>query len=137
MVSASGLGGQRQSDQEGPAAKKAVMLGTRNASARIGSRQVSETTEQLVLDIGDRLISVVSTEIPIVIGNAVPTERRALQALLVKTAGIMRSLLDLTRLGRNRGDDPCAVARDQTIAWLAIDPGAHHPRWERVTPVIV
>ena len=95
---------------------------------------MSETTEQLVLDIGDRLISLVSSEIPIVIGNAVPTERRALQALLVKTAGIMRSLLDLTRLGRNT--EVMILARSLadhviTFAWLAIDPGAHYPRWER------
>lgn len=95
---------------------------------------MSETTEQLLLDIGDRLISLVSSEIPIVIGNAVPTERRALQALLVKTAGIMRSLLDLTRLGRNT--EVMILARSLadhviTFAWLAIDPGPHYPRWER------
>lgn len=54
-----------------------------------------ETYDQLVLDIGDRLVRLVTSEIPIVVSNSVPTERRALQALLIKTVSIMRSLLDL------------------------------------------
>jgi hypothetical protein len=95
---------------------------------------LTETTEKLVLDIGDRLVRLVSSEIPLVLSNTVPTERQALQALVVKTAGIMRSLLDLTRLGRNT--EVMILARSLadhviTFAWLAIDPEAHYLRWER------
>ena len=95
---------------------------------------MAETTDQLVLDIGDRLVGLVTSEIPIVVSNTVPTERRALQALLVKTASIMRSLLDLTRHGQNT--EVMILARSLadhviTFAWLAIDPEAHYPRWER------
>ena len=56
------------------------------------------------------------------------------QALVVKTVGIMRSLLDLTRDGHII--EVMILARSLadhviTFAWLAIDPGAHYPRWER------
>jgi Family of unknown function (DUF5677) len=102
--------------------------------ARIGFRALPETTEKLVLDIGDRLVRLISSEIPIVLSNTVPTERRALQALVVKTVGIMRSLLELTRHGHNA--EVMILARSLsdhviTFAWLAIDPEAHYPRWER------
>ena len=95
---------------------------------------MTETTEKLVLDIGDRLVRLMSSEIPIVVSNTVPTERRALQALVVKTVGIMRGLLDLTRHGYNT--EVMILARSLadhviTFAWLAIDPEAHYPRWER------
>jgi Family of unknown function (DUF5677) len=93
-----------------------------------------ETTDQLVLDIGDRLVRLVTSEIPIVISNNVAAERRALQALLIKTVSIMRSLLDLTRQGHNA--EVMILARSLadhviTFAWLAIDPEVHYPRWER------
>ncbi len=83
-----------------------------------------ETLAQLVLDIGDRLVHLVTSEIPIVRSNAVPTERVALQALLIKTVSIMRSLLDLTRRGYN--PEVMILARSLadhviTFAWLAID----------------
>lgn len=53
-----------------------------------------------------------------------PTERRALQTLLIKTVSIMRSLLDLTRHGYNT--EVMILARSLadhviTVAWLAID----------------
>jgi Family of unknown function (DUF5677) len=64
----------------------------------------------------------------------VPTERRALQALLIKTTSIMRSLLDLARQGHRA--EVMILARSLadhviTFAWLAIDPEDHYPRWER------
>jgi hypothetical protein len=93
-----------------------------------------ETTDQLVVDIGERLVRLVTSEIPIVVSNDVPTERRAVQALLMKTVSITRSLLELTRLERN--PEVMILARSLadhviTFAWLAIDPKAHYPRWER------
>jgi hypothetical protein len=95
---------------------------------------MTETTEHLVLDIGDRLVSLVASEIPIVVSDSVPTERRALEALMVKTVSIMRGLLDLTRHGHNT--EVMILARSLadnviTFAWLAIDPAVHYPRWER------
>lgn len=95
---------------------------------------MAETTADLVLDIGDRLLRLVVAEIPIVVSNSVPTGRRALQALLIKTASIMRTLLDVTRHDRNA--DVMIVARPLadhviTFAWLAVDPERHYQRWER------
>jgi hypothetical protein len=91
---------------------------------------MAETTDRLVLDIGDRLVRLVTSEIPIVVSNTVPTQRRALQALLVKTASIMRSLLDLKRHEQNA--EVMILARSLadhviTFAWLAINPEAHYP----------
>jgi Family of unknown function (DUF5677) len=93
-----------------------------------------ETTAELVLDVGDRLVRLVTSETPIVVSNTVPTERRALQALLMKAVSVMRGLLDLARHGHNI--EVMILARSLadhviTFAWLAIDPGAHYPRWER------
>ena len=95
---------------------------------------MAETTAQLVLDIGDRLVRLVTSETPIVVTNSVPTGRRALQALLIKTVSIMRSLLDLTRHEHNA--EVMILARSLadhviTFAWLAIDPEDHYRRWER------
>jgi Family of unknown function (DUF5677) len=95
---------------------------------------MAETTAQLVLDVGDRLVRLVTSETPIVVSNTVPTERRALQALLIKTVSIMRSLLDLTRHEHNA--EVMILARSLadhviTFAWLAIDPEDHYRRWER------
>ena len=93
-----------------------------------------ETTAELVLDVGDRLVRLITSETPIVVSNTVPKERRALQALLIKAVSIMRSLLDLARHGHN--PEAMILARSLadhviTFAWLAIDPEAHYPRWER------
>jgi hypothetical protein len=131
---------EQQSSQHGRVGDGAEVTGcdrsgnTCHPRARIGFRALPETTEKLVLDIGDRLVRLISSEIPIVVSNTVPTERRALQALVVKTVGIMRSLLELTRHGHNA--EVMILARSLsdhviTFAWLAIDPEAHYPPWER------
>lgn len=93
-----------------------------------------ETTAELVLDVGDRLVRLVTSETPVVVSNTVPKERRALQALLIKAVSIMRSLLDLARQDHN--PEAMILARSLadhviTFAWLAIDPAVHYPRWER------
>jgi hypothetical protein len=93
---------------------------------------MAETVAELVLDIGDRLVGLVTPEIPVVLSNTVPPERRDLQAVLIKTVSIMRGLLDLTRHGYNT--EAMVLARslaDQviTFAWLAIDPPANYSRW--------
>jgi Family of unknown function (DUF5677) len=93
-----------------------------------------ETTGELVLDVGDRLVRLVASETPIVVSNSVPKERGALQALLIKAVSIMRSLLDLARHDQN--PEAMILARSLadhviTFAWLAIDPKLHYPRWER------
>jgi hypothetical protein len=90
-----------------------------------------ETTAELVLDVGDRLVRLVTSETPIVVSNTVPSERRALQGLLIKSVSVMRSLLGLSRLGHNT--EVMILARSPadhviTFAWLAIDPEAHYPR---------
>jgi hypothetical protein len=104
------------------------------STASLTLLSLTETTEQIVLDVGDRLVALMSAEIPIVISKMVPTERRALQSLSVKTVGIMRGLLDLTRHGHYT--DMMILARSLadhviTVGWLAIDPPAHYPRWVR------
>lgn len=95
---------------------------------------MAETTSGLVLDIGDRLVGLVTPAVPMFVSNSVPTERRELKALLVKTASIMRGVLALTRDGCNA--EVMILARSLadhviTFAWLGIDPEAHYPRWER------
>jgi hypothetical protein len=121
------------------AQRRAARPPTPSRGAHIVFRAMAETSAELVLDIGDRLVGLVVSEIPIVVSNAVPREHRALQSLLVKTVSIMRSLLDLTRRGRYA--DVMILARSLgdhviTFAWLAVDPEAHYRDGSGATPGI-
>jgi len=80
---------------------------TRIVSSHRWSKQL-----ELVLDVGDRLVRLVTSETPVVVSNTVPKERRALQALLIKAVSIMHSLLDLAR----HGHDPDAMILARSLA---------------------
>jgi hypothetical protein len=95
---------------------------------------VAETTEELVLDIGQQLVDLVAKELPLTLSRQAPMPRRALLALAVKTTAIMRASLDLIEknrlaevliLGRSLAD--CVI----TLAWLTAATEENYPRWEK------
>lgn len=90
-----------------------------------------ETSESLVLDVGERMVELVASERPMPLSTSPPPRPHSAD---VKTLSLMRAISDLIR--QRRVAEVMVLARSPadhviTIGWIAIDPEQHFPRWEK------